>query len=167
MDYSEKQRISSPVFLTIFLAALVLSLAAMGYGFYEDSADLKMYELIWILVIVIVIEGSAFYLVFRTTLETSVSSAGYSFRFFPFVSKTRTLPFTEIHSWEIRRIHNFREFGGLGLRRNLRKTGYVMGGNEGVEIHMLSGKIYVFSSHNAFMLQKALQKYAPEKEKQG
>lgn len=167
MDYSEEQRIRSPFVFIVFTISTIVAFAGVIMGMYQNNAEgQELYTIILLPFILVLIEALVFYLLFRTTLETSVTSAGFTFRYFPFIRSAKTIAFNTISGWKMRKLRSMREFGGYGYKRRAfsKRTGLVMGSDDALELNLTDGSVFVISTANAYMLASAIKKYAGEKE---
>jgi hypothetical protein len=167
MDYSEEQKISSPVVLIIFCIGALIALASVALAMYTGyERGENMQPMILVMLVIVVIEAVVYYMVFQMPLQTSIDADGFSYRYFPYVRTKKTIAFNDIQGWKIRKIKSIWEFGGYGYKKYLfsKKIGLIMGGDDVIELRLDSKKIFVFSTHNVYMISSAMKKYISEKE---
>lgn len=169
-DYQERHTISDTGIRILFFSSSFITLAIMLYALTEENKTEgdSVTELLLVFFLVLVIQVGVYFLVFNTPLEIKVSAAGMHYKYFPFVWKEKTISFSEIAEWHMRKISPFGEFGGWGYRKKWGKnkaTGLVLKDGKGIELKKTDGKRLVFSSANAEMFAIALRKYISIKEK--
>jgi hypothetical protein len=78
-------------------------------------------------------------LILSVKLIVDVKPSGLAVRYFPM--KSRFFHFSEIREYRAVRFQPLRDFGGWGIRYSSKKgLAYLVGGNEGVELVLQSGK---------------------------
>lgn len=166
MEYREAQQINNPLVIAIFIFSVLIALFAvyiMLNDLQQQGENVLQYA--WVMVVILIVLVSVFFFVFKTTLETDVSEAGFGYRYFPILPKRRVLAFSAIKSWRISQAKLF-ELGGFGYKRTLsgKKSGYIMHLNGQVEFVCMDGKTIIFSIRNKEMMRDALRKYMADKE---
>ncbi len=92
---------------------------------------------------------------YYTKLITDVRADGVYLRFFPLWS--RTIPLTDVVTYEARQYHPLREYGGWGIRFSPhKKRAYNMSGNRGVELRLIDGTQLLIGSQRPEELASAI-----------
>ncbi len=92
---------------------------------------------------------------YSTKLLTDVRKDGVYLRFFPLWS--RTVPLTDIVTYEARQYRPLREYGGWGIRFGPhRKRAYNVSGNRGVEVKLTDGTQLLIGSQRPEELASAI-----------
>ncbi len=107
-------------------------------------------------VVIWLVFGIGFPLFFYSTkLITDVRTDAVYLRFFPLWS--RTVPLTDIVTYEARQYHPLREYGGWGIRFSPhKKRAYNMSGNRGVELKLTDGTQLLIGSQRPEELASAI-----------
>lgn len=137
--FTERQR-----FKQWWLWAILLVAASMPvFGFikelqsahpFSDSEDNAG------IFISLTILSAVWVLFFLLRLETKITEAGISARYFPFHFKSLQFPWSEIEKVYVREYSPLGEFGGWGLRYGLDGKAYNVSGNQGIQIVFKNGK---------------------------
>lgn len=169
MDFKETQRIDVTWLRWLFIisgAAIVLMLVYAVISGQEDVEGAGLYVGI---LIVLFSMGGTYWLVFKTELETTIDSAGFQYRYPPFLNRTKTIAWSEIESWELIRLTDRIGFVGYGYgykKQTFRKiTSFLMGGNEAVRLILTNGHTFIFNTRMTMELQHALAKHIANKQK--
>lgn len=138
MIFEETQRMSKFWWVLLPLPIVLFVIFAVAF---EDENSAERNELllsIGILFVVELIIGILFYL---TRLNTRIDSHGVSFRFSPFLKEKR-YTWSEIEKAWVRRYKPIIEYGGWGIKGNLRRDSraYNVWGNKGLQLHLANGK---------------------------
>ncbi|MEO8086574.1 MAG: hypothetical protein ABI763_07130 [Bacteroidota bacterium] len=152
--FSEKQKfrqwwiwvlivIISCIELNIFYRAII-----PGHHHYLGS--IYIYAFLNLLVIILL-------LILR--LETEISEAGISYRFFPFHTRQQTISWTEIEKGYVRKYNPISEYGGWGLRLGLFRSGkaYNVSGNMGFQLVLKNGKSLLIGTQKPEEIQTVLR----------
>lgn len=95
-------------------------------------------------------------MMFMIRLTIRVDSDAVRIRMFPFVR--RDVPLANIESVQARQYNPLWEFGGWGIRNNLRRTwAYSMRGNTGVELRLTDGRGIMLGTPNPDALADAIR----------
>jgi len=123
---------------TTFMAFTVLVLAL-------DTGEWR--QALWTMTVTIIVQLLIIVPLYRATqLIVRIDTQGIFVRLRPFQFKGRLIPWTEISSVEIRKVRPIGEFGGWGIRWNLgNKTGYILNGEQGLDIRLSNGKVVVIT----------------------
>lgn len=167
MDYSEEQQIENPIVMALFLFCAFAAFGGTCWAVYDGMQNGKnFYDLIWLPVFILIVEVIAFYFVFRTVLELSVDRSGFTYRFFPFVIRPKTIPFDTVTGWQIKTLDPYSKNKGYGYHKSAftKKVSFNMGSKEVLEFTLTNGRIYIFSTQNVYNLSTSLRKYITQKE---
>lgn len=167
MDFKEEQLLNIPLLKIIFIITCSTVSIALGFVLYQSDQEGTLNSILLITPFIFIGSlGLAYYILFRTTLETSISSAGLTYRYSPFIRKNKTIPFNEIISWQIKPFKSIFDYGGYGYKRNIfiKKTSFIMGKADVLILNFMQGKTISISTNSSYMLGAAIRKYLPEKE---
>jgi len=169
MDFRETQRIDVTwlrwLFIITGVAVAIIILFAVISG-AEDTEGAGLY--VGVLTTFLTM-GGAYWLVFNSELVTTVASEGFQYQYSPFISKTKTISWQEIASWEMIKLTDNIGFVGYGYgykKQTFRKiTSFLMGGNEAVRFILTNGTTFIFNTRIPMELQHALVKHIANKQK--
>jgi len=88
----------------------------------------------------LIIMASVWVLFLLLRLETQITDAGITVRFFPFHLKSLHFPWAETEQVYVREYSPLGEFGGWGLRYGLDVQAYNVSGNQWIQIVFKDGK---------------------------
>jgi hypothetical protein len=140
--YKEVQR-TLPWWIYLVVALLgVLTLVSSYFLFRESSTIDELQLSVLGSVVIVFLPIAAILLILSIRLETIIYSDGVQYRFFPFQFRSGFIPWTEITRAEVRKYRPFAEFGGWGIRFNLKykTTAYNISGNMGLELELKNGR---------------------------
>jgi len=159
IDFQETQRISMWwVWLAVFVPAVIMaSIFVQQIVFCRPHGEHPGPDwLVWVLTVFLCLCVPALLLILRLTV--TVDEAGIHIRYYPFVR--RTIPFTDIRSFQARRYRPIREFGGWGIRTGLgKKSAYNAKGDLGVELYLRDMRSIMIGSQRHEDLAAALRKH--------
>lgn len=167
MDFNEEQRLNSKFAIIIFFAAMLITLISMvSASASMIAAGENIYSMIWFMLAFVVIIGIVFLMMFRLELETEVDRNGFSFRYFPFIRNKKLIDFNDMVSWEIKSKKSWAERMAFGYKyyRFKKQTIIMMGSNDYIEIKIVNGNSFWFSTQQAYELSVSMRKYCSEKE---
>lgn len=98
----------------------------------------------WEIIIPIIV----FALFYFVKLEWKFTESEFKYRFFPFIIKEKTIPYSDIQSMSVIKINPIFEFGGWGLRRGKLGKAYTTDGNLILHIELKSGQMINFTVKN-------------------
>ena len=153
--------------LMIFSSAAAL--IPLGWACYQQlvlgipwgQQALSDFTLIYVSLAMIIIILGVNIMVFSSKIETKISEEGIHYRYYPFVYHWKTIPYTELESYEIRKYHAWKEFGGRGYRfRTLNRNGraFTMKGNKGLQLIFKNGKKLLLGTQRSEELNVALNR---------
>lgn len=148
--WKEKQRFSDNMVTLIILIPLLASL----YIAYRHNSSTS-------LIIVISCFALVFLLIAVMKLEVIIDDQGVSYKYFPFHSTLRTVPWAQIQRYELIPVNAIKDFGGLGIRYNSKKKGYIINSKYGLELEQRDGKIVVISITDQEKAAAALRYFSP------
>lgn len=155
MEYSEKSTMRNWLWFVIpslitTIAILIIVTVPPDRTIFEH---LKHFDSINIYLLVLVIA-----LFFSIRLEWKLNSNGFEYRYFPFILKTRIIPFQEIKDASVTEISPLKDFGGWGLRKS-KKLGnaYTTTGKTILHIHTFSGQKINVTVTNSDKAKKILK----------
>ncbi len=94
----------------------------------------------------------------KMKLVTEVRKNGLYIRYVPFYPGYREFLFKDIDQYVRVTYSPVKRFGGWGVRFNTEgETGYIVSGNEGIELLMADGNIIVLGTQNASRLMEAIE----------
>lgn len=96
------------------------------------------------------------------TLETELDQNNIYLHIRPFLSRTYT--YNDIDSWQIRTYKPILEYGGWGIRYGHKGTAYNIRGNQGLQLHLTSGKRILIGTQKQQELQRVMRSIIPDKE---
>jgi hypothetical protein len=98
------------------------------------------------------------WLLFSSRFQVEIRDTGISLRFWPYMSKTRIIARSEISSYKIRTYKPFREYGGRGLRKGVKKSGdaYNLHGNIGLQLVLNDGKRILIGTRRPEAMLRAM-----------
>ena len=158
-DFQEQQRISMWwVWVAVFVpAAIMLNIFVQQIVLGQPHGEHPGPNwLLWVLTVFLCLCVPALLLILRLTV--TVDEAGIHIRYYPFVR--RTIPFTDIRSFQARRYRPIREFGGWGIRTGLgKKSAYNAKGDLGVELYLRDMRSVMIGSQRHEELAAALRRH--------
>ena len=166
--YKEEQWFRNTFALVVATFVWVFMNLLFAYGFYLQiilkipfgDKPMPDFGLILVGLFVFVITSALFYLFIKSKLEIIVALDGLYYRYIPFFSKFRKIEILQINFAESRLYRPLRDFGGWGIRYNMRtKTScYNVRGNMGVYLELNNGKKVLLGSQKPHELVNAIHK---------
>ncbi|WP_027393396.1 hypothetical protein [Aquimarina latercula] len=151
IHYTEKQKFSQS---WLWLSILVSGIVALLYLFNNKDVGTTT----------LVITASSFALVILIfalmKLETQIKNDGIYIRFFPFHIKFIQYDWGSIKQLYIRKYDPIYEYGGWGIRMNIRGKGkaFNISGNIGLQLEFLNNKKLLIGTNKPEKLSEALKK---------
>jgi len=166
--FKEEQRFSGMLisFVVIGVAVFLISLFVQGMiqQLYHGRpwGDRPMTDtMLWIVGMLFILLSIALMYIFMTArLITQVRADGVYVRFIPFHRSFRRIPFDEMKSFKAVTCRPVMEYGGWGIRKNLKGTAYNVRGNRGVRIELENSKHLLLGSQKAGQLEDAMRRAA-------
>ena len=83
-----------------------------------------------------------------------------------FFRRKKVIDYSDMISWQLKSKQDFKERMNIGYRKNTfaKKTSFMMGSDEYLEIITKTNHTYIFSTTNYYSLTSALRKYCSQKE---
>lgn len=119
------------------------------------------FTMLYITMAMIIVTVGINIMVFSSKLETKISAEGVHYRYPPFVRNWKTVPYTDLDSYEIRTYSAWKEYGGRGYRlRTLNRHGraFTMRGNLGLQLIFKSGKKLLLGTQRSEEMKVALNR---------
>ncbi len=158
--YTEVQRINKLFFVVIVIFAGIVPIVSISIALFKSDVKPSIEMILAYLLATVIILLFVF-----LKLETKVTIDGIYYRLFPFTPRFRKIPFSEIHSYFIRRYNPITEYGGWGIRYSMKKEGiaYTVAGTAGLQIHLNSGKKILIGTRQPNLLISVLNNLIPDK----
>jgi len=164
--YHEEQYLRDNWFVLLAAPILLGVIFLQVYGMYqqlylgkpwgdEPVSDNQLLLLSLATIIVIILIAI---LLFSSRLMIEVRGDGFFFRFPVLINRTRKINLTDIESFEVKKYHPLRDFGGWGIRFGLSGKAYNVKGNMGLCIVLKNGKKILFGTQNPDELRRAMQR---------
>lgn len=167
MDHIEEQQLQSKFLLVIFFVSAISVITGMVSAIRNNNMQGGSFlNMIWLCIILFSILGGMFYFMFHMTLVTEVNKNGFHYRFFPIIRRKKVIDYSDMISWQLKSKQDFKERMNIGYRKNTfaKKTSFMMGSDEYLEIITKTNHTYIFSTTNYYSLTSALRKYCSQKE---
>ncbi|WP_405208338.1 hypothetical protein [Aquimarina sp. LLG6339-5] len=151
IHYTEKQKFSQS---WLWVSILVSGIVALLYLFNNKDVGTTT----------IIITASSFLLVILIfaviKLETQIKNDGIYIRFFPFHIKFIQYDWSSIKQLYIRKYDPIYEYGGWGIRMNIRGKGkaFNISGNIGLQLEFQNNKKLLIGTNKPKKLSEALKK---------
>lgn len=162
--YIEVQKINKLLFVIIIIFAGIIPIVSISIALFQS--DIKMHSSVSIETILEFLLATAIILLFvLLKLEIKITYDGIYYRLFPFTPRFRKIPFSEIHSYFIRKYNPITEYGGWGIRFSMKREGiaYTVAGTTGLQIYLNSGKKILIGTRQPDSLISVLNKLIPNK----
>ena len=157
--FTEEQRFDQWWFRALMIFVLAVTLLPLVLFFDEIAEDAEA------LVIVSIALGFTMLIVawimFFLKLTTRIDEHGIYYSFWPFVVRSRTIPWSEIKECYVRKYNPIGEYGGWGYRIKLGKGGKAINvkGNIGVQIVLQNDKKLLLGTQNEFDARSVISTY--------
>ncbi|MEY3982700.1 MAG: hypothetical protein RL160_257 [Bacteroidota bacterium] len=102
--------------------------------------------------------------VFVMKLETKLTAAGISFRYFPLNRRWQKIDWTEVERAWVRKYRPIAEYGGWGIRGlpGARSRAYSMSGDYGIQLVLKNGKRILVGTQNALEAEQILERLSEQ-----
>ena len=169
MEFIETQKFNSPWFWTFLIGVALICLGPLFYGFIKQvllgqpwgGRPASNMGLSLLLLGITFLFAGLFWLFYYSNLTTRVNTDGVHFRYYPFHRTERSISWEDIKDHQVETYHPIREFWGWGIRYNGNATAYTVSGNQGLRLHLTSGRILLIGTQRAEALKKAMEQFSP------
>lgn len=150
--WKETQRFADKAILLIVAIPILLSFFIAYY--YQSTTSF-----------LIVLGGMAFtaILIGVLKLDVRINEEGIHFKYFPFHTTERLIPWKEVKEWKLLKVDAIKDFGGIGIRYSLKKKGFIINSKFGLEVKKTDNRILVISITNGAKAEEALQYFQPKR----
>jgi len=108
-------------------------------------------------VYILIMSCLIFIFMYLCELKVKLSKEGIHYQFFPIHLKSYTIKFEEIDSFEELKYSPIGDYGGWGIRHRFKGKAYNISGNQGVKIHLKSGRHVLFGSQRSKEFEQVLR----------
>ena len=148
MIFEETQHFRQQWLWIILIITSLLPIGIFGSGIYFQIIKGRPFgtnpmsdtQLIIFSIFVFGLMGGTLLLFGSLHLKTIIDEAGISYKFFPFQTRFRFIPWDEIESYEVVKYSPIKEYGGWGIRFGKEGRAYNVSGDRGLKIQMKNGK---------------------------
>lgn len=162
--FHETQRFRQPWLWLVTIAALLLPLAIIGFGLWQQLVLGKPFGdqpasdgvLIAVFALVVAIALGVLVLFTFARLDVSVDNREVLIRFRPFHINGRRIALSEIAEARARTYRPIVEYGGWGIRYGFFGVAYNVSGNEGVQLVLADGRRVLIGSQRSRELEAAI-----------
>ncbi len=123
------------ILLPVFIAIMLIPMAGKSLSEIKTQWNQDFWGNMTPLMILL----SVAILFWNIRLNWSISNSEFSFTFFPFVLKRRTISMMDIEDIQVLKINSLKEFGGWGLRRGKLGKAYTTSGNYILHVKLKHG----------------------------
>jgi hypothetical protein len=92
-------------------------------------------------------------------LEVRIDEKGIHFKFFPFHTTERLIPWEEVKEWKLRDVNALMDFAGIGIRYTGNKKGFIINSRSGLEITKTDKRIIVISITDKAGAEEAIRNF--------
>ena len=146
--------------LNILILYAIIQQVILGIPFGSKPAPNTILFLILLLPLAIL------WLLLSLKLETLVTEEGIQYRFKPFNTKPRFIPWDEVREVFMRPYNSFYEYGGWGIRKGSAKTGDAVtmspSASEGLQLKLTNGKLLLIGTGKPGELKAVVGKIVAE-----
>lgn len=166
MEFNEEQKFDQLwIWLTLIGSGLLI-IGIFGYGFIKQVilgmqfGDRPMSnDRLTITFVITFLIFSGIIILFRTSrLVTKIDKFRIDFRFIPFQFKFKTILWSEIDKFEVRKYKPILEFGGWGVRYSINGKAYNVKGNMGLQLYLKNGKKILIGTQKDTELNEFLKR---------
>lgn len=119
-------------------------------------------EAIWIIPVIFLTMGTIFLFLMSLKLETRIDPYTIKYRYFPFISKWRTITKDEVKSIEVISYSPITDYGGWGIKGNRSTKAYSILGDQGLLIDVGQKKKIMIGTQKASELNSFLDHWREE-----
>ena len=153
-EYMERQKMNDMI---VYIILAVMALANMIIYRYYLMQDLSFFYLSVITFIFFILLSKVL------QLKISIGTDGIGYRFFPFHMKDKLIRWDTIESVELVTFSPIKDYGGYGIRFNLRTKAYIISGRKGLKIYWKNDrKPWVIGILHEDKIKEALSVFAPK-----
>lgn len=159
--FNETQRFDQwPITLiNIFSMAFVLYCLYKWFVVNESTGNISAENTLAQIFLITTIVG-VLLLFFFLRLETGIDETGVNYRFFPFHTSKRNIPWSDIEKCYTRKYNPIGEFGGWGVRVGFgRNKAYNVKGNRGIQLVLKTGKKILLGTQKEDEAIQVIQRY--------
>ena len=160
--FSEKQKFKQ-LWLWILLTGIVILFAYFNYQ------QLIVGEPVGtnpapdaVLILTLVLMAGLMFLFLNLKLITEIRDDGIYYRFAPFHSKFRHIPWSDIESIEVTKYKPIGDYLGWGIRSSPSGRAYSVQGNQGLQLVLVDGKRVLIGTKRAEELRQVIAEHAGE-----
>ncbi len=121
--FKETQRVNQTLAVWLLLLINGSTLGPLIFGIVQQVGQGEPWgddpmsnpELMVFTAFMIVVLGILNFIFIASRLEIVVTKDSISYRLFPLVRKWKQIPRSQIQSWEVRKFHRIKDFGGYGI----------------------------------------------------
>ena len=100
------------------------------------------------------------FLLFSMRQTIRIDEQGVHYQQKPFHRKFYTIPWTDIQNWKVVKINAFGDFGGWGIRKTMKKNGYIIEGEFGLELKTSAKRLTVLSVKNKVATEQSMEAFS-------
>jgi len=164
--YKETQKFTQWWLWVVVLISTVPVAAILILGFFKQiilgvewgSKPMSDSTLIIVMVITLAMLAAVLWLFVAAELTIEVRDRAIFYSFPPLLPKMARIGLEEIESWEVRRYSAIGEYGGLGWRGFGKKKGYIVRGNQGLQLILGGSKKLLLGTQEPDDLKKAVER---------
>lgn len=149
--WKETQRFADK---TILLIVAIPLLASFFIAYRYNSSTSFIIVAITLALIVL--------LILLLKLEVRIDAKGIYFKYFPFHTTERHIPWENVSSWKIAKVNALKDYGGIGIRYTSKKKGFIINSKFGLEIEQTDERIIVLSISQQEAAEAALRYFSPQ-----
>lgn len=159
IHFNEMQRFNLSWKWFFFIVIYSLMFWALIQQFSEDFDLAAVISIVFSLCIIIFFN----IVIIIMKLETSIDDIRISYQFKPFHIKAREIKWDEISEFYIRDYRPFKEYGGYGLQRRIKKgRSFTVSGNKGLQLVLKGGEKILIGTQKPKELKLIIEKIKSE-----
>lgn len=166
MEFNEVQRFNQLWIWIILIGSGLFVTGLFGYGLISQvflgiqfgDSPMSNIGLIFAFMVTFLFFSGIIILFRAFRLITKIDKFGIEFRFIPFQSKFKSIPWSEIERYEVRKYKPILEFGGWGIKYGFNNRAYNVSGNMGLQLYLKNGKKFLIGTQKDFELKEFLLK---------
>lgn len=162
MYFEETQRLGNAGFQIFYVLSSLPPFFIVGKTVNDAATEADYNEGLGALLAITIIFVGLYFLLFRTSAQTRISSTGVQYKYWPIIYKWRTISWSEIAEIKVKKYDPLSDFGGWGFKFGRKKTGLILGGDEAIFITRTNKKVFAISTQKPESARKAITQWAPE-----